>query len=87
MKNAVNALHDNVNSLNVSVMSMSSQLKDTKTDTQNLIELTKRLQLERYISQNSQYLFSKKKKLNIISLICLYLEKVYPISNYWQMHM
>lgn len=42
-------------------MSMSSQLKDTKTDTQNLIELTKRLQLERYISQNSQYLFSKKK--------------------------
>lgn len=86
MKNAVNALHDNVNSLNVSVMSMSSQLKDTKTDTQNLIELTKRLQLERYISQNNQYLFSEK-KLNIISLICLYLEKVYPINNYWQMHM
>lgn len=28
---------------------MSTQLKDTKADTQNLIELTKRLQLERYI--------------------------------------
>jgi regulator of replication initiation timing len=80
VKNAINALHDNVNSLNTSVMSMSSQLKDTKTDTQNLIELTKRLQLERYILGNSQ-------KLNIISLICLYLEKVYPTNNYWQMHM
>lgn len=49
VKNAVNTLHDNVNSLNTAVVSMSSQLKDTKSDTQNLIELTKRLQLERYM--------------------------------------
>lgn len=29
---------------------MSSQLKDTKADTQNLIELTKRLQIEKYLN-------------------------------------
>jgi regulator of replication initiation timing len=56
VKNAVNILHDNVNSLNTAVVSMSSQLKDTKIDTQNLIELTKRLQLERYIESNRKNL-------------------------------
>lgn len=54
VKDAVNVLHDNVSSLNTSVVSMSSQLKDTKADTQNLIELTKRLQLERYDSHELQ---------------------------------
>lgn len=49
VKDAINALHENVNTLNTTVVSMSSQLKDTKADTQHLIELTKRLQLERYI--------------------------------------
>lgn len=54
VKNAINILHDNVNSLNTAVVSMSSQLKETKTDTQNLIELTKRLQLERYMIEKKK---------------------------------
>ncbi|XP_025416462.1 conserved oligomeric Golgi complex subunit 6 isoform X2 [Sipha flava] len=67
VKNAVNILHDNVNSLNTAVVSMSSQLKDTKIDTQNLIELTKRLQLERKNVCNQQLLadaYSKAFQLN-----------------------
>lgn len=43
-----------MNSLNTAVVSMSSQLKDTKADTQNLIELTKRLQLERSVESNEK---------------------------------
>lgn len=46
----MNSLHENINSLNTDVKSMSSQLKDTKADTQNLIELTKRLQIEKYLN-------------------------------------
>lgn len=71
-------------------MSMSSQLKDTKTDTQNLIELTKRLQLERYTSKISPcfyfLLFSKINIVDIISLIFYYSGEVCLTNNYWQTH-
>lgn len=81
VKNAINALHGNVNSLNVSVMSMSSQLKDTKTDTQNLIELTKRLQLERKSVSNQQLLanaYVKTFQLSSSEVACLRSNNVTP---------
>ncbi|XP_050421037.1 conserved oligomeric Golgi complex subunit 6 [Adelges cooleyi] len=47
VKDAVNSLHNNVSSMNTAVVSMSTQLKETKAETQHLIELTKQLQMER----------------------------------------
>lgn len=70
VKNALNSLHENINSLNTDVKSMSSQLKDTKADTQNLIELTKRLQIEKYFNiffNYSNYIYILKYLLFIIN--------------------
>ncbi|VVC28234.1 Conserved oligomeric Golgi complex subunit 6 [Cinara cedri] len=81
VKDAINALHENVNSLNTTVVSMSSQLKDTKAETQNLIELTKRLQHEMKNVSNQQLLadaYTKAFQLSPSEVACLQSNNVTP---------